>query len=334
MIDETFAPPEIVSSALQLPTADGEILHVQRFSATTEASGPPVVLLHGLAEDGRVFYPAHGHGLASCLATAGYSVYVPDLRGHGQSTPAMAPGLVITQQALVSQDMPALFALLAESHSGQAWVGMGHGAGGLWLASALIRHPQWLTSCAGLVHFATRRASASNSWRKRLVIAWLWQGVLTRVSRVKGYMPAVALGAGTNNESCQLQREVLDWMQGASAWRDLTDGFDYANALQNVNWPPGLYLAGKADRVMGAATDVKAFARELGRHDAQVVVLEQGSGCSRNYGHNDLLTHAQAAMDHFPLVQEWLRQQYNKVQGVRALHRPDNREEDRPCTTS
>ncbi|SDT98224.1 alpha/beta fold hydrolase [Halopseudomonas salegens] len=333
MIDETFDQSGILSVAMRVTTADGETLHVQRFSATAEASGPPLLLMHGLAEDGRVFYPSHGLGLAPFLAAAGYSVYVPDLRGHGHSTPALEPGLVITQNALICNDLPALFELLSASHAGQAWAGLAHGVGGLWLTSALIRQPQWLANSAGLVHFATRRASVAASWRKRLVINWLWQGVVTRFSRIKGYVPAVALGAGTSNESCQLQADALDWLQGG-AWRDLTDGFDYADALATLNWPPGLYLTGKADRIMGAVADVKAFARELGRHDAQIVVLEQGSGCSRNYGHNDLLGHQQAAVDHFPLVQEWLRQQYNKVQGVRALHRPDNREEDRPCTTS
>lgn len=324
--------PGIVSSALQVTTADGEILHVQRFTAATEPGAPPLLLLHGLAEDGRVFYPAHGQGLAPFLAAAGYCVYVPDLRGHGQSTPLLEPGVAITPHAISCHDLPALLDHLSKRHPGQYWAGLAHASGGLWLAGSLIRQPHWLQRCAGLAYFATRRAPAAQARYRQRILNALWRGVAAPLARIKGYVPAIALGAGSQNESWRLPHEVFDWLQ-RSDWRDLTDGFDYASGLDGLHWPPGLYLAGKADRIMGAQADVRAFARELGPHDVQLVLLEQGSGCSRNYGHTDLLTHAQAALDHFPLVQDWLQQQYNRVTALDRNH-PDNREEDRPCTTS
>lgn len=49
--------------------------------------GPPVVLLHGLAEDGKSWDPVAG-GLD------GFAVYAVDLRGHGSTTPGAGNGTV------------------------------------------------------------------------------------------------------------------------------------------------------------------------------------------------------------------------------------------------
>ena len=48
-------------------------------------SGPPVVLLHGLAEDLRSWDAVTAH-------LGGFTVYTPDLRGHGRTTPGEGAG--------------------------------------------------------------------------------------------------------------------------------------------------------------------------------------------------------------------------------------------------
>src|SRR5215470_11683468 len=64
------------------------------------ASGLPIVLLHGFPDDVRAF-----DGMAPALASAGYRVLVPYLRGYGTTrfldvaTPRMA------QQAAIGQDL-------------------------------------------------------------------------------------------------------------------------------------------------------------------------------------------------------------------------------------
>lgn len=94
--------------------------------------------------------------------------------------------------------------------------------------------------------------------------------------------------------------------QNSCIWRDPQDGFDYAAALSAINWPSSLYITGSKNRAWAHYADVKAVARELGNHDAQLVLLEMGSSSARDYGHRDLLTGSQAANDHFPLVLGWL----------------------------
>ncbi len=296
---------DILSSALQLEAAPGIVLHVQRFRPVNPCA--PILLVHGLVEDGRIFYSQSGKGFAPWLAQLGYDVFVPDLRGRGQSTPALQPGMQITQQQLITEDMPALFDLIEREYPGQPFFAATHSWGGVWLASALIRQPHYLPRVAGMVHFGCKRVISQRSLRKRIMIDLLWGRVAGLLGRLKGFIPARSLGAGSADESCALHRDNLAWMNGGE-WRDLEDGFDYALSLDALHWPPGLYLAGKHDLYLGHVDDVKAFARELGKHDAQIVLLEKGTGCSRDYGHNDMLTHANARDDHFPLVRSWLLQ--------------------------
>ena len=64
-------------SLFTTPAQDSpERLHVRRFVG----EGPPILLLHGSVENGRIFYTDSGRGLASYLARNGHDVYVCDLR--------------------------------------------------------------------------------------------------------------------------------------------------------------------------------------------------------------------------------------------------------------
>ncbi|HDZ57113.1 MAG TPA: alpha/beta fold hydrolase [Pseudomonas xinjiangensis] len=297
--------PDILASSQQLPVQDDLSLHVRRFRA--EAGGPAVLMVHGLVEDGRIFYSHSGKGLAPYLAEAGYDVFVVDLRGHGESVPALMPGMQVTQHQIITEDLPALFALMEQEHPGERFYGFSHSWGGVLLACALIRHPEWIERVAGLVHFGCKRVIHQRSLRKRIMIDLLWNRAAPLVGRAKGLIPARSLGIGSMDISCALHRDNVVWM-GSSEWRDLEDGFDYALALDALAWPAGMYLAGGNDPYLGHFEDVKAFAQELGEHDAQMVLLKKGTGCSRNYGHIDLLTHPQAVVDHFPMVLSWLEQ--------------------------
>lgn len=267
--------------------------------------GPAVLMIHGLGERSDVFAPSSGGGLAPCLAAAGYDVYVPDLRDR-VSPDSVKPD--ITQQQLICEDLPALFKILAQNHPGQCFFLVGHGWGGVLLAAALIRQPVWIGQIAGVVQFAVRRRCAQYNWQQRLLIGGLWNRVAPALGRYKGYIPLCGLGLGATDISLALHAQSRIW-QYSGIWRDPQDGFDYAAALSGISWPSSLYVSGNKDRVWAHFADVKTFARELGHHDAQLVLLEKGPGSARNYGHQDLLTHPHAASDHFPLVLSWLARQ-------------------------
>jgi pimeloyl-ACP methyl ester carboxylesterase len=71
----------------------------------TVGEGPPVIMLHGFTASGLHFLQ---HGPAAALASHGYRVIVPDLRGHGDSSrphdPAAYPPDVLADDGLALID--------------------------------------------------------------------------------------------------------------------------------------------------------------------------------------------------------------------------------------
>ena len=72
---------EIVTS--QIESFDGTRLAVHRIDAAG-GEGRPVLLLHGLFSSAQMNWIKFGH--AQALADAGFQVFMPDHRGHGEST--------------------------------------------------------------------------------------------------------------------------------------------------------------------------------------------------------------------------------------------------------
>lgn len=280
------------------PRPIGSQLLMRRFGE----SGPAVLMVHGLGQSGDIFCPAPGAGLAPWLQQSGYSVHVADLRMRS------ADGLEgVSLHRLINEDLPGLFQQMDQQHPGQPFYIVSHGWGGVLVACALIRHPQWLERVAGLVQIAVRRECRQSGWRRRLLLDLMWGRLAPWLGRRQKRVALRALGLGRVDISSQLHDEVLMWQNGG-IWRDPQDGFDYATALTGMSWPGSLYIAGGNDRSMGHPADIKSFARELGVHDAQLILLQKGTGSSRSYGHTDLLTHPQAVVDHFPLILAWMSQ--------------------------
>lgn len=259
-------------------------------------AGPPVLMLHGLGQTAEVFSPAPGAGLAPWLAAAGYSVHVADLPMEGEQA---------SQHQLITEGLPALLEQLARAHPDEPLYILSHGWSGVLVACALLREPVWLGKVAGLVQIGVRRVCSQQGWQRRVLLDLMWGRIAPWLGRRQGSLALRALGLGRVDISRQLHEEVRIWQNGGK-WRDPQDCFDYAAAVNDLNWPDSLYVAGRNDHCLGHPADIRQFARELGVHDAQLVVLQKGTGSSRSYGHLDLLTHPQAAVDHYPVILSWM----------------------------
>lgn len=298
---------EISQESLMVPVGGKVQLHLRRLWCEAKPRGAPVLMLHGAAEDGHIFYSHHGRGLACYLARAGYHVFVADLRGKGKSWPAINQNSDFGFHELVTEDIPALAARVAKVSGGQEQTWITHSQGGMLVAACLARHPPEEIGVRQLVHFAARRTVRAQGWRRRLLVDLLWNRIGRLAVAFQGYLPAPRLGIGTARESARCFHDALAWST-RDEWLDTEDGFDYGAALRSRAWLRSLYFASLTDTAFGNPEDVRDFMHELGRHDGRLLTLGKAGGNLQDYSHVGMLLHPDAEVDHFPQLLDWLRE--------------------------
>ncbi|MCG8317657.1 MAG: alpha/beta hydrolase, partial [Pseudomonadales bacterium] len=287
-----------------IPLQRNQQLHLRRIYK--DDSDPSIFLLHGLVEDGTIFYSRTGKGLGYYLAENGWQVFIPDLRGKGRSWPSVSQLLRYRVVDVITEDLPALFAAIELRTGFAPSFLVGHGFGGVLISSFLARYPEYRHRINGVVHFGTRRVATGADLYRKILVDWLWSGLAGFISRIRGVVPARLLQLGTRDEHPHLREDSLIWLKG-DPWLDPADDFDYGTALsEGLEYPPSLYFASRRDLGFGNPQDVRSFMRELGHHNGRLVVLGKSEGNLHNYSHIGMLIHPDAADDHFPFMLEWL----------------------------
>lgn len=274
--------------------------------------GEAVLMLHGALSNGRIFCAGPGLGLAGYLADAGYDVYVADLRGRGGSRPRIARGSRHGQSESICDDLPALHAEIRRRNGGRPVHWLAHSWGGVLMASCLLRYPPLIDQVGCCVYFASKRSIAVHNWPRFFKIDLFWLRAAPLIAGVCGYLPARRLGIGADDETVKSLAQSGAWVR-PGPWVDSDDGFDYGAAARSVTLPPTLYLAAADDPCLGHSDDIRRFAEECGRHPARLHCVGKSTGYRHDYDHVSLLTHPDAAVDHFPLVLRWLAGQYGSV---------------------
>lgn len=298
-------PLPIEEQSIPVPLASGDTLNLQRF--TGSELGPPVLMLHGAIENGRIFYSGSGKGLAPFLARNGFDVYVIDLRGRGRSTPPINRNSRFGQSEAIVEDIPACVEAVRKIRGPipQHW--LAHSWGGVLFSSVLARFPDYTKSVSSLVYFGSKRTiRVWNIWRI-LKVELVWKWLCPLACCIAGYLPARQLRIGSDSETARSYRQSADWVTNDS-WIDADDGFDYGATIKTVSLPPIWYIAAANDHALGHPSDVRDFMESAGRQECRYTVLSRQNGNRHDYDHINMLTHPDAVHDHFPLVAEWLRQ--------------------------
>ncbi|MFA0962217.1 alpha/beta fold hydrolase [Roseivirga sp. BDSF3-8] len=292
------ASPQLEDHYLTLGT---DTLYMRRFKGSP--AGPVLFMLHGSIENGRIFYSKSGKGLAPWLAKRGFDVFVCDLRGKGNSTPPTRRGSPYGLMDAIKQEVPALLDYINTQRplSPVHWVA--HSWGGVMLLSLMARFSD--IKPASAVFFGTKRQIKIFSWKKFFHVDILYTIGAALVKRWYGYLPARKMKFGSDNESSKLHRETRRWVQGP--WVDFDDGFDYTAAIRKVSLPPIMHIAAINDEYLGHPHDVRRLVEEVGPHPHEFMLLSRDNGNRHDYDHINMLTHPDAAHDHFPEVEEWLR---------------------------
>lgn len=282
----------------------GHQLHLRHLYK--DKSAPAVLMLHGLLEDGTIFYSRAGQGLAYYLVEQGYQVFIPDLRGKGRSWPSVSQLLQYRVVDIITEDLPAIFTHIQDTIAKSPSFLVGHGFGGVLLTSFLARYPEYRHSITGVVHFGARRVATHTNIYRKIFIDWIWSNLAGLLARIRGVVPGRFLHIGSEDEHPNLREDSLAWLNG-SDWLDPQDDFNYGKALSTgLEYPPSLYFASQSDLGYGSPRDVRDFMREVGSHNGRLVILGKKEGNLHNYSHIGMLIHPDCADDHFPFMLEWL----------------------------
>lgn len=278
-------------------------LHLRRIYEN--ANGVPVFMLHGAVENGKIFYSTSGKGLAPYLAQQGYDVFVGDLRGRGQSIPAINRQSTYGQTESILHEIPAFINKIKELKGNVKQHWMGHSWGGVLLLAYLARYNDPIVQ--SMVFWGTKRRVSIKSLEKFYKIDILWNVMPRLLKPIAGYLPVKELRMGVDNESYKSHRQSLEWVKMKN-WVDTDDHFDYTQELKKINLPPSLYLTGKNDKVLGHPVDVQLLMNEVGTHQPkEFKIVGKETAHLHDYDHINLLTHPDAVRDHFPMVVEWLK---------------------------
>lgn len=287
-----------------LPINEKDRLHIKRWY--TDTKGPAVLLIHGSIENGRIFYSENGKGFAPYLAQQGYDVFVPDLRGRGKSTPPIGPESDFGQMDMVVTDIPMLVRHIKDlKETDSLWIGA-HSWGGNLAVASFARLPE-MANIKGFVFFGVKRRVTVWNAERLFKLSLGWRIVAPLAITLKGYLPAVWMKMGADNESRLLFTETNFWLDNKT-WTDPRDGFDYGKVLQQINVPPVLSLTGSADKVLGHPRDCKNLINELNTADGIFKSIGKSTGHRHDYNHIDLVTHKDAPTDHFEMVANWMRE--------------------------
>jgi alpha-beta hydrolase superfamily lysophospholipase len=166
---------------------DHHSLHLMHISKPGH-SGTPILMIHGMVEDGRIFYHKSGKGLGSFMAQQGYDVYIADLRGMGLSTPKISAASTHGQTETIQQDIPALIRFVL-GHSGHKQLHLiAHSWGGVYINSALLFQPELIPKIISSTFFGSKRTVRARTFERYLKIDLIWNRLSLVASKRKGFL--------------------------------------------------------------------------------------------------------------------------------------------------
>ena len=306
-------------------TDDQVELHVRRLRPVGERrQSTPVMLLHGLAANHRGLH-LRERSLAAWLADHGYEVWLPELRGHGDSFHGRWNWRI---DDYLEHDIPALVAAIRRRSGADGIHWIGHSMGGVLLMCYGILNPDAPILRGVAVGSALDYKVGATGFER-----------LLRLRPLLERLVGVPYGAFMHTMAPLMGRRGLEALQSFNVWSSniepeivralharcfhgmpmsllgslattfeeeglrLQSGYRFVPRASTVSFPIRL-LAGSRDEQV--SVDAVRHTAELIGDNAEVVVHGREGGDADHYGHWDLLIGRRAPVETWRPLAEWL----------------------------
>lgn len=307
-------------------TEDGAELVLWRVRPIEGPARPaPVMLLHGLGAN-HVGFDFPERSFAEGLARRGYDVWMPDLRGHGES---LAGGFNWSLEDYLKQDLPVLIDEILEQAGAEKLIWLGHSMGGILLMAYGLLNPEAPIARGIAVASALDYAQGDSAFAPLLKFRPILErgpaipfGVFAHLASPllgRGWEGVEKLNVWSSNIEPELTRRLYArcfhtipislLLSLASTFEPggltLSSGFRCADHVENLSFPL-LLVAGSKDAQV--SVEAVRHTKELFGDKAKLVVhgLEYGDG--DEYGHWDLFLGKRAEDEVWPGIFEWLEE--------------------------
>ncbi|MCF6439572.1 alpha/beta hydrolase [Pseudoalteromonas luteoviolacea] len=294
----------IKQESIQVPIPDKNASLHLRYIHNPDKQGPVVLCLHGAIENGKIFYTNSNKGFAPYLAAQGYRCFVLDLRGRGESVPAISSGHDYGQTESITEEVPAVLEYITKKVGERPHYWVAHSWGGVILNSVFARYPEEINHVRACAYFGSKRSLYNNHPEKLLKANLMWFWLAHYYVKKHGFLPAKKLRWGADSETIKSHAQSAQWAK-ISPWVDSDDNFDYGQALSGLSLPPTQHIAGVSDKALAQPIDIEMFMKESGQGVQKLNIYGKKYGHSHNYGHIDMLTHPSALQDQFKDVLNW-----------------------------
>ncbi|WP_372761919.1 alpha/beta fold hydrolase [Pseudoalteromonas sp.] len=293
----------ITQQSIFITLADQQTLHLCCIKGDN-ATGAVAFFMHGAVENGKIFYTHSNKGLAPFLAEHGYTCYVADLRGRGESKPVISKHARYGQTEAILEDIPAFIDKIASLEGKKPDYWLAHSWGGVLMNSVFARFPEYIKEVKACAYFGTKRSLFNNHPKKLLQANLIWYFMAPIVAKKHGYLPAKRLKWGSDDETQKSHWQSMQWAK-KSPWIDSDDGFDYGKAIAQLTLPPTLHVAGSKDKALAQPIDIEKFIAESGAGVQKMQIYGRRFGHKIDYDHINMLTHPVAREEQFQDVLNW-----------------------------
>lgn len=276
-----------------LITPDNTAIAVWQISHKLVNHQKSVFLTHGAFSDKRICW-----GIAEFLANLGYSCYILEWRGHGDSD-------IVTQpfdfETVALCDIKTVFDYLLNELHITRWHCITHSGGGICLTMLLSRYPQYQTNIQSMTLVACQAfALVSNRWH------WLRLSVAKFCTKVLGFIPAKPFRLGTVNETYFTMSLWFDWnLTQQFTNRDKT--LNYQQQMSKISIPV-LGVCAVGDTIIAPVQSCQAFLNAFANPNNQLAIFGLDYGHLENYSHGRILLSRSASQEVWAVIVGWIEQ--------------------------